>query len=830
SIVNANNSNTQAVIGELATYTITVTVPQGTMPTAQVIDTMPGGLAYVRTVSAVNNSSAVLTIPNLANLPTVTSNGQTITYDLGTITNTDADPATDETFTITIEAVVLNVSGNASGTTLVNQARTAWNAGVNQTSNVSSGAVTVIEPDMEVDKTVSVGGGGGNVGDTVTYTIVIRQAAGSETDAFNVTLADTIPAQIGSPTLVSVVDTSSLVTASAFSIAGNVLSTTGTGFSFAKIPGRTITLTVTGTLTGISAAQTITNTAAIQWTSLDGSPGQISTFNSNSYERTGSGSTTLGQLNDYAASDAAAFVTNSADLAVTKTVSDSTPNVGDTITYTVTLTNNGPDTATGVELTDTFPTAELRFDSATPSQGSYNAGSGVWTVGTLTSGAAVTLTITATVLPPAAPGAVPGTQTNVAEVTASNEPDPDPSNNRDEVDETPQYADLAVTKTVNNATPNVGQNVTFTITLSNLGVDAATNVTLADLLPTGLGFVSANASQGSYAAGTGLWTLATPVAANSTATLTVVATVLPPSSGAPLPKTNTASVATSDQYDPNPGNNQSSATVTPLYADVSIAKTVSDAAPYLGDTITYTLVVRNDGPNTAQSVLVTDTFPTTGLADIVALSPSVGTYNPATHEWTIGPLTNGQTATLSFTARTIAVGTFVNTATVTTTTYDPDTNDQNDSATITVVAPTITKTLVSTSIENANNTRTQGVIGETAVYRLTVTVPQGTMPTSTIVDTLPAGLAFVAVVGTPVVSAGVSIQNADWFTTPGNLTVGTGGQLLTFNLGNVTNSDTDSGVAETIVVDIRAVVLNLTGNTGGTTLVNQAQAFWNAGA
>jgi large repetitive protein len=60
-----------------------------------------------------------------------------------------------------------------------------------------------------------------------------------------------------------------------------------------------------------------------------------------------------------------------ADLSVTKTVSDATPNVGDQITFTVTLTNAGPDAATGVQVTDLLP-AGLSFVNATPGQGTYD--------------------------------------------------------------------------------------------------------------------------------------------------------------------------------------------------------------------------------------------------------------------------------------------------------------------------------------------------------------------------------------------------------------------------------------------------------------------------
>jgi uncharacterized repeat protein (TIGR01451 family) len=52
-----------------------------------------------------------------------------------------------------------------------------------------------------------------------------------------------------------------------------------------------------------------------------------------------------------------------ADLAILKSVSDSKPNNGDTITYTVKVANTGPDTATGVFVTDVLP-GGLTFDSS----------------------------------------------------------------------------------------------------------------------------------------------------------------------------------------------------------------------------------------------------------------------------------------------------------------------------------------------------------------------------------------------------------------------------------------------------------------------------------
>ena len=197
------------------------------------------------------------------------------------------------------------------------------------------------------------------------------------------------------------------------------------------------------------------------------------------------------------------FNTFAADLAVTKTVDNPTPNVGDTITFTVTLTNSGPDAATGVRVTDLLP-AGLTFVSATPSQGTYDRDTGVWDCRHAWPAApAPTLALTGPRGQPRRPdqhrhGATPTSSTRT------------PANNTASATETPQQADLAVTKTVSDPTPNVGDTITFTVTLTNAGPDAATSVAVQDLLPAGLTFVSADPEPGDLRQRPpGLWTVGT---------------------------------------------------------------------------------------------------------------------------------------------------------------------------------------------------------------------------------------------------------------------------------------------------------------------------------
>ncbi|MDQ5844333.1 MAG: lamin tail domain-containing protein, partial [Acidobacteriota bacterium] len=133
-------------------------------------------------------------------------------------------------------------------------------------------------------------------------------------------------------------------------------------------------------------------------------------------------------------------------------------------------------------------------------------------------------------------------------------------------DDSAVVADLGVTKTVDTATPVIGQDVVFTIVLNNLGPDTATGVQVTDVLPSGLSYVSSTVSQGTYDNATGLWT-AGSVNNAASATLTITARVQ--TQGA---KTNTATITAFGASDPNSSDNQSSVTFTPGLSQLVISQ------------------------------------------------------------------------------------------------------------------------------------------------------------------------------------------------------------------------------------------------------------------
>ena len=143
------------------------------------------------------------------------------------------------------------------------------------------------------------------------------------------------------------------------------------------------------------------------------------------------------------------FTVTDADLSITKTVSDATPNENDTISYTITVTNNGPDAATGVVVTDLLPGGVDLRRPTSPARAPTYDGTGVWTVGGLANGASATLVITVTVDADTGGNPSPTRPRSTATRTTTTL-----RRLGDFVDFTVTDADLVITKTVSDTTPD----------------------------------------------------------------------------------------------------------------------------------------------------------------------------------------------------------------------------------------------------------------------------------------------------------------------------------------------------------------------------------------
>ena len=177
------NNKTQVVIGELVTYRLTVTVPEGLAPNTQIVDTLDPELAFVSQASFTNSNSTDMTISG-STTPTITDSGGTITWDLGDVENNNSDNSVPETLTFEYTAVVLNVSANQSGSTRNNSVSMTWdtkdvdgNTVTGSQGPVSAENVTVIEPVLDIAKLANPTTG--DAGNSVEFTLTITHDAAS---------------------------------------------------------------------------------------------------------------------------------------------------------------------------------------------------------------------------------------------------------------------------------------------------------------------------------------------------------------------------------------------------------------------------------------------------------------------------------------------------------------------------------------------------------------------------------------------------------------------------------------------------------------------------
>ena len=368
-----------------------------------------------------------------------------------------------------------------------------------------------------------------------------------------------------------------------------------------------------------------------------------------------------------------------------------------------------------------------------------------------------------------------------------------------------QQANLAVTKNVDNATPAVGANVVFTLTVSNSGPNNATGVVVSDVLPAGLTYVSDDGA-GAYSSSTGLWTVGA-VNNGSSATLHITASV--DVSGQIC---NLAEITAGTPLDPNPADDQSTSCVNaPRTADLNIAVSAGPPTVNVGGTITYTVTLTNNGDDPAYNLITMMTFSPAPAAALVysSITPgrTVATGTPAS-TWNLASLGVGASATLTFSIAapnmagplTLTVSTVsTKSLRVTTTTkaFDPNTGNNSATAVVTVLSPatigTRTKTVSGTFQEGGTVTYTV-TISNTSAFN------QQDNPGDEFTDTLPAGLTLLsATASTGTAVADIPNSIVHW---NGVITAG----------GSVT-------------ITITAQINN---GTAGTTLNNQGMIFFDA--
>jgi uncharacterized repeat protein (TIGR01451 family) len=437
----------------------------------------------------------------------------------------------------------------------------------------------------------------------------------------------------------------------------------------------------------------------------------------------------------------------SADLSLTKSVLPVSPALGQNVTFTITVTNNGPNAATAIQVTDLLP-AGFTYVSDTGG-GAYDPVLGPWTIPSLAVSASATLNIVATV-------DTTEEVCNLAQVTASTPLDTNPANDQATVCVmAPRSADLALGMTVSSPTVLVGGSVTYTITATNNGGDPAYAVDVQEAFPAfpALNPGSFTASQGSYNPATGLWNLASLGSGNS-ATLAI--TVTAPNTAGPLTNQGTGSAGTSD---PNSANNTASATTTVLSpAAVTATKTVAGPSFNEGNTVTYTVVLSNSAAYDQQDNAgheMTDVLPST--LTLVSASATSGTavatiaMNTVTWDGVV-PAAGSVTITIQATINAgTANSTISNQATLS---YDADGNGVNEASGVSddpgvggATDPTSFGVGSPASVSGTKTVTGTFVPGEVVTYTITLNntsaFMQNNNPGDELVDVLPAGLTLI---------------------------------------------------------------------------------------
>lgn len=536
-------------------------------------------------------------------------------------------------------------------------------------------------------------------GQLLTYTLTVANAG--QSDALSVSVSDTLPADT---TFVSV---------------------SATGWNCSHING-TVLCSRPMLMDGVNSTITIVVTA----------PDEGGTITNQA--RIGSSITDLRESDNQVSANTA--VTAVADLSLTKSDDVDPVNAAHALEYTLEVENLGPSAAAGLMVTDTLM-ADVKYENAEGAGWSCSYDEPSHTVtclrGSLGVGSAPPIRID--VISPDEDGPV----YNIARVS-SDVVDLTPDNNEaDEFTSVTAVSDLAVSKSDPGGVIYSGENLTYTVSVDNLGPSTATSVKITDTLPAGVTFLSASATGWlcEYESDTHE-VVCGRASLGEGPTQNIQIVVAAPDEGGSI---NNNVTVTSDALDLDTSNNSDiEATIITAKSDLAITQSHSPAWVYAEGTLVYRLHLENEGPSTATDVVVSSTLPSD--VDILSAAGTGWTCTPNQNDnvvvCTRPALAPGSAPDIELSVEAPPEGgVTVNHADVTATTYDPQLSNNAITEDVTVVPVADLEITISDAPDPVD-------AAQSFVYTLTILNNGPSMATGIeVTNTLPSDVDFVSALG-----------------------------------------------------------------------------------
>ncbi|MHA7966635.1 DUF7507 domain-containing protein [Paenibacillus sp. CAU 1782] len=755
-VVKNVSPTTSAVVGDILTYTVVAT-NNGISNINNVVisDVVSPGSSLIPGSVIVNGSPQPAANPN-SGIP------------IGTL-------APGAAATVTFEVIVTM----AIPSQINNQSTVSFTSGTfSGTSSSNVTTVPVTQPQIALTKSASTNNA--TVGDSIIYTIDVNNSGNLPA---NLTLFDPIPA--------GTTFTPNSVTIGGFPSPG---SSPVSGIAVGNVaPGATVRITFGVVVTSLPTPQQLSNQAnsTYTFTTPDG--------------RTLSGS---------AVSNTITFPVSSPDVTVTKSTPSTVAAIGDTVTYTVAIRNNGIEAVSNVLFSDQIPAGSsfvpgsvtingVAAPTAVPSAGI--------SLGTIAPSATTTVLFSVVVnsIPSSATlrnqasvnftsGAFSGTSlSNIVEIPVS-------------------QPIIGVVKSASDDIATVGETLTYTLTVANTGNYPA-QLTVTDNIPAGTSLVPNSVMVNNFpvpggdpAAGINANTI--QPGATTTVMFSVVIDTLPPSQQLVNQGTANYTFMLSDGRTLSGSSNSNTLTIPVSAPNISAVKSSTSTAVAVGDVITYTTAITNTGIDPVTNVVFTD--PTPANTAFVTGSVTVdgtarATANPASGV-SIGTIAPGATVNVAFNVTVTALptpNTISNQSSVSFTSGTFSGVSLSNIVTIPVYQPILA------AVKSANTAN--ATVGDTVAYTVALNNTGNYGATVVLTDTIPAGTSFVPnsvlVNGSPVPGAdpstGIPVGNV------------TGSSTVTFSV--VVNSlpadqllsNQASATYSFILPDGRTLTGSLTSNT-----------------